>query len=243
MSNRLILPCLTAAFFAAVAMAPSSADAQASFTVDIHDSSAVLREGQVIDLKATITNNDLSPINVRAVRVTNDLPGPLWYTAMCFGEHCYPPDMDIAPPVKLEPGASVEFKLTVATEETSYGLGQVSSRITWDAGEGTPQVTHLFVVDIDGTAAAPGEQTVAARNAWPNPARTSAIIPIEAGVRAENARVQLVDALGRTVVDMRDAATTADGIRIDVANVPDGAYFYRVDIDGTARTGRVVVAH
>jgi hypothetical protein len=241
MPNRFTLPFLTAALIVGAAMLPTAARAQVPFTVDVHDSAVVMREGQTLDLKATITNNDFTQINVRAVRLMNDVPGALWYTAMCFGEQCFPPDMDIAPPARVMPGGSVEFKLTVATEETSYGTGEVRAQIRWDTGEGTDGVVQTFVVTIDGTSSAPTVELVDERAAYPNPARTSAMIPLD--VTAETARVQLVDAMGRVVVDLRDAATSADGIRVDVSDVPDGAYFYRVDADGTARTGRVVVAH
>lgn len=245
MPIRFTLPLFAAAAIAlGAAFCPVVAGAQPRFVVEVHDSSAVLREGQVIDLKATIRNTDITTINVRAIRIENQLPPGGWYTAMCFGEQCYPPDMDIAPDARIEAGASVEFKLSVGTELTEYGQGVVRAKIQFDTGMLTDAVEQEFVVVFDGTAAAPGESDDVVRTAWPNPARTSAFIPLEPSDRASaGLRLQLVDALGRTVIDQREILPVGDGVRVDVGGIADGAYFYRLDVDGATRTGRIVVAH
>ena len=244
MLNRFALPFFTAALVVLSTALPATVLAQMPFTLDVKDSTAVVRGDQLIDMKVLITNTQSEPIDVRAVRFRNELPDSDFYTAICFGAMCYPPEMDTPPAARIGPGETVEFKLSVGTNRTDYEVAEVRTTIRFDTGVLSDYTEQDFRVTFDGTASAPAASFDAALAAWPNPARTSATVPLSANEIAGGVdRVLLVDALGRTVIDLRDVTETADGVRLDVTSVPDGAYFYRVDAGGASRTGRVVVAH
>src|SRR5688500_8605120 len=124
MQNRFILPCLSALVMLVAIALPSSAIAQLPFKVDVPDSIVTMREGQLLDVKAYITNLASEPIDVRAVRFRNEIPEGAWYTAMCFGDQCYTAETNVTPPARIAAGATAEFKLTVGTDEPSYGIEQ-----------------------------------------------------------------------------------------------------------------------
>lgn len=234
---------LTLAALAIIVASPAPAIAQ--FAVEVHDSIRILRGEQVVDLKVTIRNIDFSPVEVFATREVNEIPeGSTWYTALCFGDLCYPPEVVKASSATIAVGGTAEFKLTVGAETIRAQSDTVRVVVRFDAGPLSDGVVQEFIVISEGVAAAPNEAVTTLRVAWPNPARTSANIPLEPGDRAaDGVRLQLVDALGRTVVDMHDVAPTGDGVLVDVSNIADGAYFYRLDVDGVIRNGRIIVAH
>jgi hypothetical protein len=244
MSHRFTLPSLL--MLAIAAVAPSSrATAQGlPFSVSVHDSVRVLHPGEVIDMKATITNQSFGPITVRAVRYLNDLPDSTWYSAMCFGDLCYPPDMDVSPGARIDPGESVEFKLTIGTEHLTFDNDTLFVGIRFDAGDLTDYLEQVFTVVADGTASAPAESARDRVEAFPNPAATVATLPLGGLTAGRGAvDVQIVDALGRVVSRVEGAPAGADGVRVDVSELKDGAYFFRLENDGDVRVGRVVVAH
>lgn len=242
MPYRFILLSALAAL-AIIVATPAPAAAQ-SFALDVHDSIKVLHGEVVVDLKVTITNLDVSPVSIRAIRLKNELPeGATWYSALCFGEMCYPPDVDTPPAANIAPGGTADFKLTVGAESVRPRNDTVRVTVRFDAGPLSDGVIQEFVVISEATSAAPDERTITVRSVRPNPARTSTIIPLEPGDRTAGLSLQIIDALGRTVADLRDLSADADGIRVDVGSLRDGAYFYRLDVDGAARSGRFVVAH
>jgi hypothetical protein len=238
-----VLPALAA--IAIIAASPVRSAAQEQFSIDVHDSIKILRGEQVAELKVTITNLSVDDINVTAIRTMNVLPeGTTWYSAMCFGDMCYPPDMDTPPAAHIAAGGTADFKLTVGAEEVGKRNDTVRVAVRFNAGPLSDGFFQEFLVISEATSAAPLETGRSLRIAYPNPARTSAIVPIESGVSAASGvRVQLVDALGRIVADMRDLTPGADGVAVDVSTIADGAYFYRLDANGAISTGRIVVAH
>lgn len=243
MFNRFALPIFAAVAAIAAAANPSSALAQLPFSVTVYDSVLTLSGEQVIELKAKITNESFVPIEVRAVRLVNELPDTsVWSTAMCFGDLCYPADMNETPKASIPVGGSVLFKLTVAAFTSEYESGRVRAAIRFDTGPVTDGVEQEFIVNIDGTSWVDGDTRAAINVARPNPARSMTTLPFDAPTIASTADVMLLNALGRVALTLHDVALTDDGVRVDVSSVPNGAYIYRVIADGKASTGRVIVS-
>lgn len=126
----------------------------------------------------------------------------------------------------------------------------VGGTLNGSASFGTHPIADPFSVHIgylasltDATglaAAAPAAPAVAA--VFPNPARATATVWVPATAGATQARLILVDALGRAV-RARTAALPAAGLRIelDLTGLPGGVYALRVTAGGPATTHRLVV--
>lgn len=222
---------------------PSRAVAQLPFSIDVHDSVVALHEGQFIELKAVVTNISSLPIDVRAIRVSNELPDTLWFTAMCFGDQCYPFEMNETPPAHILPGDTVLFKLSVGSVTDAYGRGQVRTGIRFDTGEFTAALAQTFVVNIDGTSSAPDEGVEYIVSAWPNPATSRLTIPTGNLKTSTSLSVQLIDVMSTVVLNSRDVVVSDDGVSVDVSGLANGTYFYRVADGSSVRLGRIVVAH
>jgi hypothetical protein len=225
MLNRFYLLTLAACLF--VLVSTMSATAQLAFNLDVHDSVITLYEGQLVEFKATLSNTGTEPVAVRASRYRNQLPGETWATAMCFGEQCFLPSMDVTPPEMIAPGATILFKLSVTTEDAKYGNTQVRTGIRFDTGDFTAGINQEFVVNVDGTSSV-GDNPNSFSLTFPNPANRSLSIPLGAIFQGETElRLTVCDAVGRVVSVSQQKYNANEPLRVDVSALRPGFYLFQ----------------
>lgn len=152
----------------------------------------------------------------------------------------------VANPVKLarvQPGGGMDVAFTpLATNSFQFinrVLVQPDGGIIVAGGfeqlGNSPRMGIARVLDANVLAVRAG-QSEAALGAWPVPARTELHLRLEAAARPQ--RVQLLDALGRSV---RTLAHPAADATLDVRGLPAGSYLLRVEYADGPATRRVVV--
>lgn len=175
--------------------------------------------------------NGTVPIAVRASRITIDtVPGTVNY--FCW-EQCYEPPTSVSPTtITLNPGQRME---TFYADYQPEGIAGVTT-LAYCFYDDTNEMDSVCQI-VRFTASPLGVQDVFLGNqsgiseSYPNPAVTVANINYALKSGWGKAKIEVYSMLGAKVkrVALEDDQGT---LKMDIANLPSGMYFYTLNVDG-----------
>jgi hypothetical protein len=184
------------------------------------------------------------------VRTINELPSG-WSSSLCFGQLCFPPDMDsvaTAPPFPeppLQPGDTLVTSLHVFTDQGSIATAHVQIQV------GTFR-NPLDRIILDFTATTDPTVNVVNENNYlnsyylfqnyPNPFNPSTRINYNVG---ESGLVQLkvYNVLGVEVATLVNDSKSSGNYSVDfnAANFSSGVYFYSLSVNNFTQTRKMIL--
>jgi len=194
-----------------------------------------------------ISNMEQTIFEVRAI---NDLPSG-WSSSLCFGQLCFPPDMDsvvTAPPFPeppLPPGDTLITSLHVFTDQGSIATAHVQIQVgTFSNPE--DRIILDFTATTDPTINVVNENNYANSyylfQNYPNPFNPSTRISYNVG---EPGLVQLkvYNILGVEVASLVNELKNSGNYSVDfnAANFSSGVYFYSLSVNNFTQTRKMIL--
>ena len=183
------------------------------------------------------------------VRTLNDLPSG-WSSSLCFGELCFPPDMDsvaTAPPFPeppLQPGDTLKTSLHVFTDQVSIATAYVQIQV--GTFRNPDDRTILDFTATTDPAVSVNESnllnTYSLSQNFPNPFNPSTRINYNVG---EPGLVQLkiYNVLGVEVVTLVNEQQNSGNYTADfnAARLSSGVYFYSLSVNNFTQTRKMIL--
>jgi len=183
------------------------------------------------------------------VRTLNDLPSG-WSSSLCFGELCFPPDMDsvaTAPPFPeppLQPGDTLKTSLHVFTDQVSIATAYVQIQV--GTFRNPDDRTILDFTATTDPAVSVNESnllnTYSLAQNYPNPFNPSTRINYNVG---EPGLVQLkiYNILGVEVVSLVNEQQNSGNYTADfnAARLSSGVYFYSLSVNNFTQTRKMIL--
>jgi len=184
------------------------------------------------------------------VRTINDLPSG-WSSSLCFGQLCFPPDMDsvvTAPPFPeppLQPGDTLVTSLHVFTDQGSIATAHVQIQVgTFSNPE--DRIILNFTATTDPTINVVNENNYTNSyylfQNYPNPFNPSTRISYNVG---EPGLVQLkvYNILGVEVASLVNELKNSGNYSVDfnAANFSSGVYFYSLSVNNFTQTRKMIL--
>ncbi len=183
------------------------------------------------------------------VRTINDLPSG-WSSSLCFGELCFPPDMDsvaTSPPFPeppLQPGDTLITSLHVFTDQVSIGTAHVQIQVgTFRNPE------DRFVLDFTATT----DPTVSVNESnhlntyylsqnYPNPFNPSTRISYNVGEPGQ-VQLKIYNILGVEVATLVNEQQNSGNYTVgfDAARLSSGVYFYSLSVNNFTQTRKMIL--
>ncbi len=220
-----------------------------SVTISSAGTTVTVAEDQVvtIGLKSVIEFNiyldyeGFGPLTFYAERTLNDLPDQKWFSTICMDDYCYRDTENKTEPVSVESSGRYHVKFAVYTSDIE-ATGNFQLKLI-ASGPGSEE---LGVIDFTVTSSDESSVEVIEDillTPYPVPATTRLTIPTTSPVSGSTT-LEVFDASGNAVaeIDRASMIVTDGGIGLDVANLPEGAYFFRLRDDDVLRTGRFLVS-
>jgi hypothetical protein len=217
----------------------------ADSTGPIANNATVTRHGHISDDEITayifVRNNTASPIDVVVKKVEISLVSGTMNT-FCWGL-CFPPNVYESPnPLSINGNTtdSVDF----SGHYNPLGFNGISTIRYVFFNRANPSDSVCVNVSFDALFDGVGKQIV--RNilsgAYPNPANNT--VNFEYSLNSENASAVIIRNLVGSVVK-KSTLTGAEGkLTVFTGDLPEGIYFYSLDVDGKAITTRkLIVRH
>lgn len=227
----------------------ADAAAQTPLSLNVSRADRNLKPGKETEYQITVRNTSALPVEFRVIRVVNEFPDSIWYSSMCHVEYCYPKETDTLPSKTLSGGGSTLIYVHVATS-LQAGKGRVV--LQFDTGEGSATITQQLTVTVlpaSGIAEESGEPSKL--GAFPNPAISVVTLPLESlagrkGIMGEEVTLDLIDLGGHHVMDLSAIARAAieqgrGELMVDVREIPNGIYLYRLRVGKRMATGRMTI--
>jgi hypothetical protein len=212
--------------------------AQATFSLELKDTSAVVGPGSLYNFQLYIHNNSANSLDIVVNRIVNDLPSASWFTNICTGDLCYDQSVSITDPVRIAPGGKADVKLSVVTGQEIGKSADIVLR--FDGGLGVGSIEQGFHATVAASGIGIDNPALLASAPYPNPAATQ--FTLRLAEPAANVSLRLFDPARGTMIDMRDRLTpVASGLSVDLAGISSGTYIYRLNADGETSTGSIVV--
>ncbi|MGB1317795.1 MAG: T9SS type A sorting domain-containing protein [Flavobacteriales bacterium] len=189
-------------------------------------------ETTLMQAEGTIENtNGSAPIAVRVERITIDtVPGTQNY--FCW-EQCYEPATNVSPTaMTIDPGQRID---QFYADYKPNGFAGVST-LKYCFYDDTNQMDSVCTI-VRFTASPLGVQDVFAGNqsgiseSFPNPARTVASVNYALAAGWVDAKISVFSMLGSKVKDLK-LSENQGTLKMDVASLPSGMYFYTLNVDG-----------
>ena len=202
-----------------------------------------------IVLEFEVVNISNMEQTVFEVRTLNDLPSG-WSSSMCFGELCFPPDMDsvaTAPPFPeppLQPGDTLKTSLHVFTDQVSIATAYVQIQV--GTFRNPEDRTILDFTATTDPAVSVNESnllnTYSLAQNYPNPFNPSTRINYNVG---EPGLVQLkiYNVLGVEVVTLVNEQQNSGNYEVDfnAARLSSGVYFYSLSVNNFTQTRKMIL--
>lgn len=184
------------------------------------------------------------------VRTINNLPFG-WSSSLCFGQLCFPPDMDsvvTAPPFPeppLQPGDTLITSLHVFTDQGSIATAYVQIQVgTFSNPE--ERIILDFTATTDPTINVENENDYLNSyylfQNYPNPFNPSTRISYNVG---ESGLVQLkvYNILGVEVASLVNELKNSGNYSVDfnAANFSSGVYFYSLSVNNFTQTRKMIL--
>jgi len=202
-----------------------------------------------IVLEFEVVNISNMEQTVFEVRTLNDLPSG-WSSSMCFGELCFPPDMDsvaTAPPFPeppLQPGDTLKTSLHVFTDQVSIATAYVQIQV--GTFRNPEDRTILDFTATTDPAVSVNESnllnTYSLSQNYPNPFNPSTRISYNVD---EPGLVQLkvYNVLGVEVATLVNAQQNSGNYTVvfDAARLSSGVYFYSLSANNFTQTRKMIL--
>lgn len=183
------------------------------------------------------------------VRTENILP-PNWTSSLCFGELCFPPEIDTvftAPPFPeppLDPGDTLITSLHVFTDQVTIGTATVQLKV---GTLGNPEAAELidFVATTDPSVDVNDEEIpngyFLSQN-YPNPFNPST--KISYGVKEGGfVSLKVYNILGVEVATLVNGYKPAGSYEayLNLPNLSSGVYIYSLQVNGFTQTRKMIL--
>jgi hypothetical protein len=184
------------------------------------------------------------------VRTINELPSA-WSSSLCFGQLCFPPDMDsvaTAPPFPeppLQPGDTLVTSLHVFTDQGSIATAHVQIQVGTFNNPGD-RIILDFTATTDPTINVVNENnllnTYSLFQNYPNPFNPSTRINYNVG---EPGLVQLkiYNILGVEVATLVNEQQNSGNYTVDfdATRFSSGVYFYSLSVNNFTQTRKMIL--
>jgi hypothetical protein len=196
-----------------------------------------------------VVNISLLEQVVFEVRTINNLPQD-WTSSLCFGQNCFPPDMDSVatnppfPEPPLQPGDTLITSLHVVTDQASIATAYVQIQVgTFRHPE--DRIILNFTATTDPAVSVNENNTLNTYylfQNYPNPFNPSTKISYKVG---EPGIVQLkvYNVLGVEVADLVNEYESAGNYSADfnALNLSSGVYFYSLTVNNFTQTRKMIL--
>lgn len=203
-----------------------------------------------IVLEFEVINISQQTQTVFEVRTINDLPAN-WTSSLCFGELCFPPELDsIAtaapfPQPPLEPGDTLITSLHVFTDQSTIGTANVQLQVGTFRNP-NDRISIDFVATTDPTVnVEPAGNMLSdyflAQN-YPNPFNPSTQISF--GIKeAGNVNIKIYNLLGSEVAEIVNEFLMPGtyNYQFDASALSSGVYFYKITSGDFVQTKKMIL--
>ena len=202
----------------------------------------------VIDFEViNISNMEQTVFEVRTI---NDLPTG-WSSSLCFGQNCFPPDMDsvaTAPPFPeppLQPGDTLITSIHVITDQVSIDTANIQIQVGTFRNP-LDRIILNFIATTDPTVNVVNENNYLNSfylfQNYPNPFNPSTRISYNVG---EPGLVQLkvYNILGIEVATLVNDYKNSGNYSVDFGaeNFSSGVYFYSLSVNNFTQTRKMIL--
>jgi hypothetical protein len=187
-----------------------------------------------------VRNNTSTRMDVIVKKVHLDIvPGTL--NTFCWGL-CYPPDLFVSPPFTVEANFTDSINFSGHYNPLTFAGASVIRYVFYDSANPNDSVCANVTYD----ALYVGIQNQSAKNvlsaAQPNPANTS--VRFGYSLNTENTGSVIIRNLLGSVVKKEMLAGSEGNVTVSTADLPEGIYFYSLDVNGRSLTTRkLIVRH
>ncbi|HVZ40566.1 MAG TPA: hypothetical protein VHI13_14900 [Candidatus Kapabacteria bacterium] len=245
MNTRSLLA-IAAAVIATAACASRLQAQTMPYSVDLQEQPTISVEpGGYREFHMMVTNLTSRSLQVIVVRTANDLSNSKWESSICFDDLCFGDTVSHPPTLQLKANETRLVKVNISADSIPETHAHVVIQFSTLGEQNISQKEINVTVQAAGVAAPAAENSHAV---YPNPAVAYVSIPLPEAVPAHRVELGIYNDIGEHVADRSDAAAAAISggaarLTVDLAGFKSGAYFYRLAVDGAARTGSFVVAH
>ena len=214
---------------------------QPVFKVTIGDTVLNDTSGAELETSGYFYNISNDTILAYVSRINNNIPDD-WASVLCF-HICLPPYLD-TDSTKLGPGDSLQYKLTFFTSDTTEGSGYATLAFYTDQGNDTIKQSYEVFTWIDAIEDnnLPTIKDFRLLGNFPNPFNPATAIRY---YLPQSTRVQITvfDILGKRVAEIVNQRQERgyQKVYFDAANLPSGAYFYRVQAGEQMKIGKMLL--
>jgi hypothetical protein len=187
-----------------------------------------------------VRNTTSSPIDVIVKKVEISLvTGTL--NSFCWGL-CFPPNVYVSPPYTLGANKTDSVDFTGHYNPSTFAGTSVIRYVFYDSAH--PSDTVCVNVSYDALYVGISNQTSNSilSGAYPNPANNT--VNFNYSLNTENTGTVIIRNLVGSVVKQSVLTGTEGKLSIVTADLPEGIYFYSLDVDGKSMTTRkLIVQH
>ncbi|QQS35863.1 MAG: T9SS type A sorting domain-containing protein [Ignavibacteriales bacterium] len=196
-----------------------------------------------------VINISMMEQSVFEVRTINDLPQD-WTSSLCFGELCFPPDIDSVvtadpfPQPPLQPGDTLITSLHVYPL-TNVGVGHVQLQVGTLRNPDVRVILDFYttgiITDVNETGSV---VTYSLDQNYPNPFNPSTNIVYSIPERG-NVSIKLYDVLGNEIADIlnEDKEAGEYSLQLNTQNydLSSGVYFYTMRVNDFVQTRKLIL--
>jgi len=183
------------------------------------------------------------------VRTINNLP-PNWSSSLCFGELCFPPDMDsvaTAPPFPeppVQPGDTLRTSLHVTTDQVSVATAYVQIEVGTFRDPNTRYILD-FTATTDPTVGVSDPvqlNSYSLSQNYPNPFNPSTKINYNVG-EPGFVKLKVYNVLGVEVATLINEQKFAGNYTLDfdASRLSSGVYFYSLSVNNFTQTRKMIL--
>jgi hypothetical protein len=218
-----------------------SMGAYAQISLEIHDTVKTVAPDGDYNFKVLATNTSNASVQLTVIRTETHYPNQTeWYSAICNGELCYPPDASETDPILLAPGQSADIKLYMkaGTQLNTTGKTKLAFKVGFDPSAPTVE----FTMNVADVASVPAMLQLAGSALYPNPTtgriRFDYSLPTSGDV-AISVSSMTGQQLLLPVAEFQAAGSHS--LDLDLSTLPVGAYVVTLNSRSTRGTQIVTV--
>ena len=187
-----------------------------------------------------VSNTTASPIDVIVKKVEISLiPGTV--NTFCWG-FCFPPNIYVSPPYTVNAHSTDSVNFSGHYNPLTFAGASVIRYVFYDSANPDDSVC----VNVTYDALYVGINNQAAKNilsgAYPNPANN--MVYFDYSLNTENTGTVIIRNLVGSIVKQSILTGTTGKLSVLTGDLPEGIYFYSLDVDGkTVTTKKLIIQH
>jgi len=220
-------------------------------TLDFHG-----QPGAIFDQFVDIHNTSGQQLSLSIIRTQNDLPDSIWFSNICTGQACFPPELDTLNYAAyfgvLPPDSIIDFHLQVFTDPNAAGAGTVTIKVE---NQANPSDTSALTFTFSTMPTSVKERTLLITGNYqlfqnyPNPFNPETTIPFEiGGFQPVPAKLTIYNIIGQqVVVPLNEVLSPGihevpwDGRDNFGKPVSSGMYFYELSAGNFRMLGKMIL--